>query len=60
MPLGIEMARYPLEPSYSKSLITARLLGCEDEMAIVVALLSTENVWQRITRVDVDGFEKLH
>lgn len=39
------MARYPLEPSYSKCLISSKLFGCDEDMAIVVALLSTENVW---------------
>jgi ATP-dependent RNA helicase DHX8/PRP22 len=43
--MGIEMSKYPLEPSYAKALITSKVLGCSDEMAIIVALLSTESVW---------------
>lgn len=57
--LGYEMAKYPLEPAYAKALITSKLLDCSDEMATIVAILSTENIWQRITRVDVDGYQKL-
>ena len=51
-PLGYEMSRYPLEPSYAKALITSKLIGCNDDMAIIIALLSTESIWMRITKVD--------
>ena len=30
--LGKELAKYPLEPSYGKSLISSILMGCEDLM----------------------------
>lgn len=55
-PMGSELSRYPLEPSYSKALITSKVLDCSNEMATIVAILSTESIWQRITRVDVEGF----
>lgn len=57
--MGYEMSRYPLEPSYAKALIAAKMLECSSEMAAIVAILSTESIWQRITRVDVDGYQKL-
>lgn len=40
--LGIEMNKFPLEPSYAKSLISSYLMRCEDEMVTLVALLSSE------------------
>lgn len=57
-PMGIEMSRYPLEPSYAKAMITSKLIGCHEEMSIIVALLSTENVWTRVTKVDQEGFQR--
>ncbi len=39
------MSRYPLEPSYAKAIITSKLIGVPEEMSIIIALLSTENVW---------------
>ncbi|CAK74068.1 unnamed protein product (macronuclear) [Paramecium tetraurelia] len=58
-PMGYEMSRYPLEPSYAKALITSKMMECSSEMSAIVAILSTESIWQRITRVDVDGYQKL-
>jgi len=56
--MGYEMSRYPLEPSYAKVMITSKLLGCAEEMAVIVALLSTENIWLRVTKVDQEGSQK--
>lgn len=39
------MSRYPLEPSYAKSLISSKMLDCSNEMSAIVAILSTENIW---------------
>lgn len=36
------MNKFPLEPSYSKSLIASYLMRCDDEMITLVALLSSE------------------
>jgi ATP-dependent RNA helicase DHX8/PRP22 len=52
------MSRYPLEPSYAKAMITSKLIGCHEEMSVIVALLSTENVWTRVTKVDQEGFQR--
>ena len=50
--MGYEMSRYPLEPSYAKVVITSKLIGCAEQIATIVALLSTENIWLRVTKVD--------
>ncbi|KAG8371749.1 hypothetical protein BUALT_Bualt13G0120400 [Buddleja alternifolia] len=44
-PVGHQMARLPLDPIYSKSLIVASQLNCLEEMLIVVALLSVESIF---------------
>ncbi|GMH34180.1 hypothetical protein BSKO_02014 [Bryopsis sp. KO-2023] len=43
--LGLEMARFPVDPSLAHSLIAAKDLGCVDEMVTVAAMLSVENVF---------------
>ena len=45
--LGREMCRFPLEPSYSKALISSIMMGCSDEMITLVSILSSENIWSR-------------
>lgn len=40
--LGLEINRFPLEPSYSKSLLCSYAMHCEEEMVSLVALLSSE------------------
>jgi len=52
------MCRFPLEPSYSKALLTSLLLNCSDEMVTLVSLLSSEYIWNRPTRVREAEFEK--
>lgn len=54
--LGNEMCRFPLEPSYSKALITSLLMSCEDDMITLVSLLSTENIWSRPPRVKEEEY----
>jgi len=39
------MCRFPLEPSYSKSLLSSIMMNCEDDMVTLVSMLSTENIW---------------
>merc|ERR1712070_1159408 len=41
------MAEFPLEPSLAKMLITAEILGCSEEVLIVVSMLSIDNVFYR-------------
>jgi ATP-dependent RNA helicase DHX8/PRP22 len=54
--LGQQMCRFPLEPSYSKALISALLMRCEEEMVTVVSLLSAENVWARPPRIRAEEY----
>ncbi|KAL6983323.1 Pre-mRNA-splicing factor ATP-dependent RNA helicase DEAH10, partial [Sarracenia purpurea var. burkii] len=44
-PVGHQMARLPLDPTYSKALILASQFNCLEEMLITVAMLSTESIF---------------
>ncbi|GJU49906.1 pre-mRNA-splicing factor ATP-dependent RNA helicase DEAH10, partial [Tanacetum coccineum] len=44
-PIGLQMARLPLEPNDSKALILASQFGCLEEMLIVVSMLSVESIF---------------
>jgi pre-mRNA-splicing factor ATP-dependent RNA helicase DHX38/PRP16 len=44
---GAKMVEFPLEPSLAKMLITAERLGCTDEVATVVSMLSVPQVFYR-------------
>ncbi|TYZ60950.1 hypothetical protein PybrP1_008691 [[Pythium] brassicae (nom. inval.)] len=45
--LGRLMAAFPLEPKLSRALVEAVALGCERDMAVIVAMLSAENVFEQ-------------
>lgn len=44
-PVGRQMARFPLDPIYSKALILANQFNCLQEMLITVAMLSVESIF---------------
>ncbi|KAJ3699110.1 hypothetical protein LUZ61_002815 [Rhynchospora tenuis] len=44
-PVGVQMARLPLDPMYSKALIVANEFKCLEEMLIVVSMLSVESIF---------------
>ncbi|XP_078157704.1 RNA helicase family protein [Carex rostrata] len=44
-PVGVKMARLPLDPMYSKALILASEFKCLEEMLIVVSMLSVESIF---------------
>ncbi|XP_028778182.1 LOW QUALITY PROTEIN: pre-mRNA-splicing factor ATP-dependent RNA helicase DEAH10-like, partial [Neltuma alba] len=44
-PVGIQMARLPLDPIYSKALVLASQFNCLEEMLITVAMLSVESIF---------------
>lgn len=52
--MGRELVKLPLEPTFGKCLLAARYLSkdCEQDMAKLVSLLSTENIWQGVSRFD--------
>jgi len=56
---GKELCKYPMEPHYSKALMMAHYLRCQEELLTVVATLSTENIWMRITRSNQMKYEEL-
>lgn len=43
--LGQRMAKFPLEPKYSKMLLESNRFNCTEEMLTIVALLSSENIF---------------
>jgi len=45
--LGRQMSLFPLDPSYSKMLLTGLEYQCEDEMATLIAMMSVENLFYR-------------
>ena len=52
LPLGTELARFPLEPSFGVSLIAAHYLGCAHEAGALVSVMSSEQVWLAHSRRD--------
>ena len=56
--LGIEMCRFPLEPSYSRALIASLVMGCMEDMVTLVSLLSTENIWSKPPRVKEQEYQE--
>jgi ATP-dependent RNA helicase DHX8/PRP22 len=59
--LGDEMCRFPLEPSYSKSLISALLMDvCQDDMITLVAMLSSENIWSKPSKINKEEEFKIY
>lgn len=44
--LGEKMAGFPLDPRFTACLLNAERLGCTEEMLTVVALLTSENIFQ--------------
>ncbi|XP_034668126.1 ATP-dependent RNA helicase DHX33 [Drosophila subobscura] len=44
-PLGRLMSQYPLDPKYSKLLISASKVGCMEEMLRLVSVLSSDNIF---------------
>lgn len=44
-PLGEQMARFPLDPLYSRAVLAAARFRCAEEMLTAVAMLSVENAF---------------
>lgn len=51
------MCKFPLEPSYSKSLITSKIFGVESKMIALISLLSSENLWAKPPRINEDEYK---
>jgi HrpA-like RNA helicase len=50
------MSRFPLEPQYSKALITSALFDIPDKMITLVSLLSTESIWKKVLRINEEEY----
>lgn len=46
------MSKFPLEPQFSKAVITSSLFGVIDNMLTLVSMLSTENIWKKVLRIN--------
>jgi len=44
-PVGLQMARLPLEPFYAKAILVSCSFNCSEEMLIAVAMLSVESIF---------------
>lgn len=50
--LGVEMSKFPLDPQYSKAVITSALFEVEESMITLISLLSTESIWKKVLRIN--------
>jgi HrpA-like RNA helicase len=50
--LGIEMSKFPLDPQYSKALITSIFFEIKETMLTLVSMLSTESIWKKVLRIN--------
>ena len=52
--LGKELVKFPLEPTYAKSLLAAKFVSkqCAVECCKLFAILSTENIWSGVSKFD--------
>ena len=67
--LGRELSQFPLEPTYTKALLTYHYPQLESsnsdtyflssDMLILVSVLSSENLWVGVSRTDQDKQDKL-
>jgi len=50
--LGSELAKLPLEPTFSKALLASKMVSrrCADDMTVLLSMLSTEQIWLGISR----------
>jgi ATP-dependent RNA helicase DHX8/PRP22 len=54
---GNTMSKFPLEPQYSRTLLAAQGLGCLGDAVSLVSILSSEGVWYRPSRKNVEQVE---
>lgn len=54
--LGHELAKFPVEPSFAKSLLAASYVSktCTQEMCKLLAILSTESIWMGVSKMDTE------
>ena len=58
-PLGEELAKFPLEPAYGKSLLAGKYLGNSEDMLRLVAVMSSENMWINVSQRNEHDVKKL-
>ncbi|KAJ6221246.1 hypothetical protein RDWZM_007058 [Blomia tropicalis] len=46
-PLGLQMAEFPLSPSFSKMLLASAEFGCTQEVLIIAAMLQVQNIFSQ-------------
>lgn len=50
--LGFEMSKFPLDSNYTRALIASKFYNINDEMTILVSLISSENIWSNVNKYD--------
>lgn len=58
--LGQQMALFPLEPRYSKILLSSKDFGCYEEVLSIVSVLSSENVFYTPTNKQEQAIQARH
>jgi HrpA-like RNA helicase len=46
------MSKFPLDPQYSKAVITSALFEVSTSMINLVSMLSTESIWKKVLRIN--------
>lgn len=58
-PFGRELCKYPMEPHFSKALLISKYLRCQEELLTVVATLSAEHLWLRVSKQHPQRYTRL-
>jgi HrpA-like RNA helicase len=53
---GREMCKLPMEPHFAKSILVSKYLDCQEDVLVVVALLSSEKLFQHVPRGNLERF----
>ncbi len=56
---GREMCKLPMEPHFAKSILVSKYLDCQEDVLVVVALLSSEKLFQHVPRGNLDRFNEM-
>jgi len=55
--LGHEMTKLPIDVPYAKALIASLFMNCDDDILTIVSLLSSENIWSKVSRTNEKEYE---
>jgi len=54
--LGHELAKFPVEPTFAKSLLASRYVSkrCTEDFTKLLAVLSAESIWMGVSKMDAE------